>query len=138
MSDLPEVIGRQCCRPLDELEKAALVLLGDEQCMPMPDSALIGLLCDTVRLCRQEQDGIVKAKGSNGVYRTCAKCGTHPVQFHYHRCGDDCNTLWAAEFQFQGEHLHFHCSCGHQWREDPLDKQVMDKLRKDLKLDPER
>jgi hypothetical protein len=124
---VPQVVGRQCLRPLDEVERAALVLLGDEQCMPMPDNALISLLCDTVRMCRQQEDGN-KPRVSNGVHRKCSKCGAEPVEFHYHRSRDDCNTIWGKETEFQGEHLHFHCSCGYQWREEPLDKQLKDAL----------
>ena len=131
---VPQVIGRQCLRPLDEMERAALVLLGDEQCMPMPDAALIGLLCDAVRLCRQQGDGN-RGKTSNGIYRRCSKCGVEPAQFHYHKSRDDCNTMWGGEEEYRGEHLHFHCGCGYQWREDPLDKQDMDKLRQDTQLD---
>jgi hypothetical protein len=129
---LPEVIGRQCLRPLDEMERAALVLLGDEQCMPNPNTALIGFLCDAARMCRQQEDGN-KTKTSNGAYRKCLKCGAEPVEFHYHRSRDDCNTLWRSEVEFQGEHLHFHCSCGYQWSEPPLDKQAIDGLKRGWK-----
>lgn len=120
--DVPQVIGRQCLRSLGDMERAALALLGDEQCLQYPDMVLVGFLCDVARMCRQQEDGN-KTKTNNGAYRKCLKCGAEPVEFKFHRSRDDCNTLWRSEVEFQGEHLHFHCNCGYQWREEPLDKQ---------------
>jgi hypothetical protein len=49
---LPTVSGR-LERTLDALERGALVMLAHEQEKILPDNALIAVLCDTVRLCRE-------------------------------------------------------------------------------------
>lgn len=41
---------------LSDLEYRARVHLQEEQGKPLPDNALIALLCDTVRLCREQAD----------------------------------------------------------------------------------
>ncbi len=55
MSDLPFVAGRTCQRSLVDLDRAAHVLL-QEYNTPDANQALIGVLCDTVRLCREYSD----------------------------------------------------------------------------------
>ena len=53
MSELPEVAGRMS-RSIAELEHAIKVLLGEEQAKISPDTALISVLCDTVRFIRED------------------------------------------------------------------------------------
>lgn len=50
---LPMVEGMFCLRSLGEFERACLVHLAEEQSKPSPDTALIRLLCDAVRLKRE-------------------------------------------------------------------------------------
>jgi len=50
---LPAVAGTICLRSSQELERAALICIRDEQAKLNPDNHLIGVLCDTVRLCRE-------------------------------------------------------------------------------------
>lgn len=53
VGDLPSVGGETCERTPAELERACLVLLREEQEKVAPDSAVIGVLCDAVRLSRE-------------------------------------------------------------------------------------
>ena len=53
---LPAVGGRRVETSLADLEYRARVHLQAEQGKPSPDNALIALLCDTVRLCREQAD----------------------------------------------------------------------------------
>lgn len=53
---MAEVGGELMKRTLDEFARACEVLLGDEQLKPMPNNALIGVLCDGVRLVREARD----------------------------------------------------------------------------------
>lgn len=46
------VAGEEVERPLADFERACLVHLEEEQAKIAPDSALVALLCDAVRLCR--------------------------------------------------------------------------------------
>jgi hypothetical protein len=58
------VAGRTVQRSLADLEKAALVILGEHAVNHLiMDSALVGVLSDTVRLCREYADQMTKAKG---------------------------------------------------------------------------
>ena len=53
---LPAVGGRRVETSLADLEYRARIRLQAEQGKPLPDNALIALLCDTVRLCREYAD----------------------------------------------------------------------------------
>ena len=53
---LPSVAGRMVTGTLADLMRRAQRFLADEQDKPMPDNALIGVLCDTVRLVREHVD----------------------------------------------------------------------------------
>ena len=53
---LPVVAGRMVTGTLADLTRRAQRFLADEQDKPMPDNALIGVLCDTVRLVREHVD----------------------------------------------------------------------------------
>jgi len=55
---LPEVAGRHTTRALAGLELAAQRCIFAEQSKLSPDTALIGVLCDTVRLCREYCDAM--------------------------------------------------------------------------------
>lgn len=55
VSGLPEVAGEHCLRTMAEYERAAKYLLKEEQERPLPNNALIGFLCDTVRLARENE-----------------------------------------------------------------------------------
>lgn len=63
MSDLPEVAGRRITRSLNELERAARVQIAEQQESPACDNALVAVLCDTVRLCREHADYVRKDCG---------------------------------------------------------------------------
>lgn len=52
MSDLPDAAGPMTIT-LIEFERRARVLMADEQAKPSPDTRLIGLLCEAVRLKRE-------------------------------------------------------------------------------------
>lgn len=52
---LPEVAGDSLPTTLAQFEQRCKVLLADEQEKPSPDNALIGLLCDAVRLARENE-----------------------------------------------------------------------------------
>ena len=52
------VAGERMERSLDDFERACLVQIEEEQQKLLPDSALVGLLCDAVRLCRTERRGV--------------------------------------------------------------------------------
>lgn len=52
--DLPKVGGR-LERTVSALERAALIYVMREQEKLSPDNALIAVLCDTVRLCREQR-----------------------------------------------------------------------------------
>ena len=64
MSSLPEVAGRRVVRGVEYLEKCARVCIEEEQARALPDNALIGVLADAVRLCRQYQDDTAKRESS--------------------------------------------------------------------------
>jgi hypothetical protein len=51
-----QVSGRVLTVSLTEFEHRCLVYLAAEQIKPSPDTALIGLLCDSVRLAREYTD----------------------------------------------------------------------------------
>jgi hypothetical protein len=51
---LPAVGGDRLERTLADFERACLVCLDDEQRRPNPDNALIAVLCDAVRLAREQ------------------------------------------------------------------------------------
>ena len=53
MSELPIVGGRTMLRTHADFERACLVLLESEQRKIEPDNAVIGVLCDAVRLSRE-------------------------------------------------------------------------------------
>lgn len=53
---LPAVAGRRLTRSLVEYERAVLVMLAEEQASLAPSSALVALLCDSVRLVREYVD----------------------------------------------------------------------------------
>ena len=53
---LPAVAGRRVNSSLADLEYRARVHLEEEQGKPLPENSLIALLCDTVRLCREQAD----------------------------------------------------------------------------------
>jgi hypothetical protein len=57
---LPEVGGEMLPTTLAQFEQRCKVQLADEQRKPNPDNALIGLLCDAVRLAR-ENESMAKA-----------------------------------------------------------------------------
>jgi len=50
--ELPKVEGG-LDRSIEDLERACLVLIGDEQEKINPDNALIAVLCDSVRMGRE-------------------------------------------------------------------------------------
>ena len=52
------VAGERMERSLDDFERACLVQIEEEQQKLLPDSALVGLLCDAVRLCRTVRRGV--------------------------------------------------------------------------------
>lgn len=54
--ELPQVAGRRINCSLDEMERRALVCLMSEGEKVDADNALVALLCDTVRLCREHGD----------------------------------------------------------------------------------
>ena len=56
-----QVGGNRVERSLTDLERAALVLLEEEQAKIAPNNALIACLCDTVRLIREYRDLMVEA-----------------------------------------------------------------------------
>ena len=49
---LPSIVGRMECSVADH-ERACLVLIEEEQRKPRPDTHLISVLCDSVRLGRE-------------------------------------------------------------------------------------
>lgn len=51
-----DVAGRRCEWSLAELEHRCRVLIGEEQGKPLPDNALIAVLCNTVRFIREYID----------------------------------------------------------------------------------
>jgi hypothetical protein len=53
---LPKVAGRSLTRSLYDFQRACLVTLAEEQAKPLPDNALVALLCDAVRLSREQAD----------------------------------------------------------------------------------
>jgi len=55
-TDLPDVAGRACEVSIARLEHQALGCLRTEQDKPCPDNALLAVLCNTVRLCREYVD----------------------------------------------------------------------------------
>ena len=58
--DLPEVAGKHISGTLAFLERRARLEIGKEQAKIAPDNALIAVLCDTVRLVREQCD-VLKA-----------------------------------------------------------------------------
>ena len=50
--DLPAVAGEKIGRSFSDMHRALLVSIDEEQRKPLPDAALVGLLCDSVRLLR--------------------------------------------------------------------------------------
>ena len=60
MSEPARVAGDHCPRSICEMERAALVLITEEQEKPYPDQTLLAFLSDTVRLLREI------SKSSNG------------------------------------------------------------------------
>lgn len=50
------VAGRRLQMPIDDFERACLVSIAELQEQLNPDSALLGLLCESVRLARQWSD----------------------------------------------------------------------------------
>lgn len=52
------VAGERMERSFDDFERACLVQIEEEQQKLSSDSALIGLLCDAVRLCRTVRRGV--------------------------------------------------------------------------------
>jgi hypothetical protein len=51
-NELPRVAGRMECSNAD-FEYRCLICIADEQDKPLPDNALIAVLCDAVRLARK-------------------------------------------------------------------------------------
>lgn len=66
LSTTTSVGGRQVLRTLGELENAAIRCIEFEQEKIAPDNALIGVLCDTVRLIREHLDH-VNGSGSGWI-----------------------------------------------------------------------
>lgn len=62
------VADRRSERPIADLERDALVLIDEEQRSVNPNNALISVLCDTVRMCREYLDTVQ------------ANLHSHPVQ----------------------------------------------------------
>jgi hypothetical protein len=58
MNDLPEVAGRRYEGSLAALERRAKFYIAEQQNKPNPDNAIISVLCDTVRLCRECADSM--------------------------------------------------------------------------------
>jgi len=52
------VAGRQATLSLGEFERRCEIMLGREQEKPLPDTALIGILCEAVRLVREYGDSM--------------------------------------------------------------------------------
>lgn len=78
MSDekLPEVAGKRLLQSHADFERACKVELSTEQAKPNPDNALIGLICDAVRLSR-EHVAVMKAPLGR-VITWCPQCGPEP------------------------------------------------------------
>ena len=55
VNELPRVAGRMECSNAD-FEYRCLICIADEQDKPLPDNALIAVLCDAVRLARKCQE----------------------------------------------------------------------------------
>lgn len=55
---LPEIAGRSLGCSLNEFERRCKAWLATEQEKPLPDNALIALLCDAVRLGREYGDAM--------------------------------------------------------------------------------
>lgn len=51
--DLPSIAGRRMERSVADFVRACRVLIAEEQRKPLPDNALIGVLCDAVRYTRE-------------------------------------------------------------------------------------
>lgn len=68
---LPTVGGRRVRTSNAEFERKCLVMLGEEQKKPSPDSALVDLLCEAVRLAREYSDAMndsrVPSEGWSGA-----------------------------------------------------------------------
>lgn len=54
--ELPKVEGRQMLTTISQHERACLVHLMEEQEKISPNNALVAVLCDSVRLCREYLD----------------------------------------------------------------------------------
>lgn len=64
------VNGRVMYRSLDDFVRASCVYIEIEQRQPTPDSALIALLCDAVRLARETEDHYRSVRVSPDVKKT--------------------------------------------------------------------
>lgn len=99
MSDLPTVAGRSMDRTIADFERSCCVLLGEEQRKPNPDNALIGVLCDAVRLGREYSDSRLRMPGkdaeSSHYFETLDEADQHFALY------DDAirrgTKLWRAE-----------------------------------------
>ena len=54
--NLPAVGGRMIDCSLSDLKRRAKIYIAEEQNKIAPDNGLIALLCDTVRLAREQED----------------------------------------------------------------------------------
>lgn len=61
-----EVAGRRLTTSHVDFERSCAVLIETEQSKPLPDNALIGVLCDAIRLSRERCDAMAKPIESNG------------------------------------------------------------------------
>lgn len=62
---LPAVGGRLCEWSLNELEHRCLVTMMREQEKPLPDNGLIAVLCNAVRLAREQSDWLKSRTAPN-------------------------------------------------------------------------
>lgn len=59
INDESVVAGRAITRSLVDLHRAATACIVEENAKPLPDNAVIGVLCDTVRLIREYIDSLL-------------------------------------------------------------------------------
>jgi len=71
--NLPEVGGRRLQTSLVEFENSCLVRIAELQNAPNPDTRLIEVLCNAVRLAREQAD-MLKVPCDCRIFEDCEQC----------------------------------------------------------------
>jgi len=91
--ELPEVAGRRMLMTHAQFERGCKLRLKEEQEKPSPDTHLVNLLCEAVRLSREHTDWATRPIGDEGASKPYGYLEVNLSTGEFRHLGPDGETL---------------------------------------------